>query len=345
MNKSLSFTLLILITLVLLGCEKAFLEKPSEEKPTVVFDQLWNDIDRRYAFFEYKNIDWNQQKQIFGAQIHDNMNDIELFDVLAQLMNALKDGHVNLISPYNVSKYEVELLGKNNYNERLVRTNYLSANPYQTGGLYHDILQTNIGYVRYNSFSDPISDFDWSLVIARYKNTKGLIIDMRQNGGGSVGNVFTTLSHFVNSSTEIFQTHIKNGPEHNNFTEYQKVIAEPASSYLWVDKPVVVLVDRGSYSATSFFALSTKAINHIYLVGDTTGGGLGAPTSGQLSNGWTYRFSASQTLSLDGFNWENGVPPDVFAELNDQDVLLGKDGVIEAAVELIDSLNRIVSIP
>ena len=93
----------------------------------------------------------------------------------------------------------------------------------------------------------------------------------------------------------------------------------------------MVLVDRGSYSATSLFALATKAFSNITLVGDTTGGGGGLPSGGQLPNGWTYRFTVSQVLDLNGNNFtEDGVPPDIKAAFDWSD--LTKDEILERAI-------------
>lgn len=56
--------------------------------------------------------------------------------------------------------------------------------------------------------------------------------------------------------------------------------------------------------------------------------------SGQLPNGWTYRFSITQTLDLAGNNYENGVPVDIEAFINWEDRT--KDEVIERAlIELL----------
>lgn len=96
----------------------------------------------------------------------------------------------------------------------------------------------------------------------------------------------------------------------------------------------MVLIDRGSYSATTFFALATKAFKNIKLIGDTTGGGGGLPNGGQLPNGWTYRFSVSQLLDLNGNNYaEDGVSPDIKAAFDWND--LTKDEILERAIEEI----------
>ena len=69
------------------------------------------------------------------------------------------------------------------------------------------------------------------------------------------------------------------------------------------------------------------------LIGHTTGGELGMPNGAQLPNGWTYRFSVTQTLDLQGNNYEDGVPPDIRVILEPSDVANGKDTVIEKALE------------
>lgn len=122
-------------------------------------------------------------------------------------------------------------------------------------------------------------------------------------------------------------------------TEYKMIISELYIKLLFglvVDGPrylkkVVVLTDRGTYSAGSFTALGTKAIPNMVLIGDTTGGGLGMPNGGQLPNGWTYRFSITQSLTLDKKpDYENGVPADIPVSFDWSD--LTKDEILEAAI-------------
>jgi C-terminal processing protease CtpA/Prc len=98
----------------------------------------------------------------------------------------------------------------------------------------------------------------------------------------------------------------------------------------------MVLTDRGSYSASTFFAVATKALPNVQLVGDTSGGGGGLPNGGQLPNGWTYRFSVSQTLYLNGDNSaENGVPPDYPVLFNWTD--LQKDEILDKAIDILQN--------
>jgi C-terminal processing protease CtpA/Prc len=189
-----------------------------------------------------------------------------------------------------------------------------------------------IGYIRYSSFGGVISNYDLDFILERYKSTEGLIIDIRQNGGGAVSNVFMLLSRFVHDNRLLYETQVKNGPEPDDFSSLEKVYAESNSEQKYY-KRVAILTDRGSYSASSFFSVCTYALDKVFLVGDTTGGGLGLPNGGQLPNGWTYRFSITRTLAVDGQNYENGVPPDYTVILSEESVNQGEDNVIEFAVE------------
>ena len=169
-----------------------------------------------------------------------------------------------------------------------------------------------------------------------YKSCNGIILDLRQNGGGSLNNVTELLGIFDNHKQLLYQTQVKAGPEHDAFKDAVTVYAADSSvldnPYT---KPVAVLIDRGSFSATSFFAICTMAYDNVKLFGDYSGGGLGIPNGGMLPNGWVYRFSATRTLANDGGNYENGVPPDVRVILEPACTAQGIDNVIEVAADWI----------
>ena len=77
------------------------------------------------------------------------------------------------------------------------------------------------------------------------------------------------------------------------------------------------------------------AYPNIKLFGDYSGGGLGLPTGGALPNGWTYRFSITRTIAIDGGNYENGVPPQERVLITPESTAQGIDNVIEAAADWI----------
>ena len=324
--------LILLIIPFLLSCEKLMFEKDlASTNPGENFEYLWKECDEKYSYFELKNIDWEQVYSEYSAKIYDGMSEDSLFKVLGGMLTELKDDHTNLFSNFNISLYDVSNLGPDNFDWRIVKDNYLTKNVYISGPFVHDFIANNqIGYIRFSSFTGTVDDVNLDFILNRYKDTKGLILDLRENGGGVAADVFNILSRFVETKTLINYSRIKNGPDHNDFSDDEPVYVSPSDHVRYTEN-VMVLIDRGTYSSGSFTSLATKALPNMILVGDTTGGGLGLPNGGQLPNGWTYRFSITQALDLNKNNsYENGVPPDIQVLFNWND--LTKDEVIERAL-------------
>jgi C-terminal processing protease CtpA/Prc len=63
------------------------------------------------------------------------------------------------------------------------------------------------------------------------------------------------------------------------------------------------------------------------------------PNGGQLPNGWTYRFSVTKTITPDGNNFENGIPPDVAIWMQDNSVNNGIDDIIERGIKYVKDGN------
>lgn len=336
MKKIQLLTFIILISILFTSCELAVFSEDPAKTPTATFEYLWNKVDQQYAYFDVKNVDWDEIYQEYSSLIDDNMSDNTLFYYLAKMLNTLKDGHVNLFSDFNISRFNITGLGPQNINWRFVKDNYLGDDYYTTGAFSHDFIANNkIAYLRYASFSNLFSSADMEYIFKRYKDTQGMILDLRQNGGGYMLNIFELLSYFSFYDGAIYTTCIKSGPGHEEFTQPENIYIEAADSSLHYQKPVAVLIDRGSYSATSMFALSTLELDNLFLVGDTTGGGLGMPNGGQLPNSWIYRFSITRTLTPDAINYENGIPPDYYAVLDSTDMQQGYDTVIEKALDVL----------
>ena len=327
--------------LVFTSCERAFMEQDEPNNPVNVFDYLWNQVDQNYTFFDVKGIDWDSVREVYRPKVNNDMTNDSLFRVCAAVLNTLHDGHTNLASGFDVSHNDsvyYKMYAEKNINTEVVLLNYLTVNHHTTGSFTHNVIRDGkVAYLRYSSFSNRVNGSVLKYLVNYYKSCDGMILDLRQNGGGSMSNVSNLLSIFDNHKQLLYQTQVKSGPGHDAFKDAETVYAAD-SSLLGKNpytKPVAVLVDRGSYSATSFFAICTKAFDNVKLFGDYTGGGLGIPNGGMLPNGWVYRFSVTRTLANDGQNYENGVPPDVHVILDPTCTAQGIDNVIETAADWI----------
>jgi hypothetical protein len=331
--KKLSF---VLLAFLLASCELFLFEEDRRSAdPLVNFDYLWLEIDQKYSYFQLKGINWQEVRDRYRPRLTADADEKQLFDVLAAMMNELRDDHANLAAPFNVSRFNVPLRSPANFNLRTIEEFYV-PNAWLTGAFMHDFLHNNeIGYLRYSSFRGMFTDEEMDFILTRYKNTRGLILDLRDNGGGIIFNVISLLARFTEAKTLIGSNIVRNGPGHNDFSKPRNFFITPFDGLRYT-KPVMVLIDRGSYSATTFFALATKAMPNLTLIGDRTGGGGGLPNGGQLPNGWFYRFSVSQLLDLNGNNFaEEGVPPDIEAAFDWSN--LARDEIIERAIAEIMS--------
>ncbi len=324
----------IIAIIVLSSCERQiFFKDYASSDPFVNFEYLWNEVDKKYSYFELKEIDWDEIGDIYREKLYKDMGEEELFQVLADMLNELKDDHTNLVSPFRISMYNLPLQHKDNFNQRTVEEFYIPQFRV-TGAFIHDFLpEQNIGYIRYSSFMGFFMESELDYVLNRYMNSRGIILDLRENGGGSVFLVPELLERFTYFNVEAGFFITRNGIGRNDFSEPEAFRINAHDGVRFI-KPVMVLIDRGSYSATTMFALAAKEFPNITLIGDTTGGGGGLPNGGQLPNGWTYRFSVSQLLDVNGNNYaESGVPPHINADFDWTD--LTKDEIIERAIEEI----------
>ena len=133
----------ILIGFCFFSCQETFLGKDPADTPRNNFESLWKTIDEKYSFFAYKGIDWNLVYNKYSPKIDNSMSDIKLFNVFFDMLSELKDSHVNLFAPFNISRYEKQFIGSPvNYNDRIVYDNYLRSDYYITGPLKHQFLNS-----------------------------------------------------------------------------------------------------------------------------------------------------------------------------------------------------------
>lgn len=335
---------------VLTGCIG---EDDYANDPRGNFEQLWKIIDEQYCFLDTKGIDWDAVHDEYSKLIIPSMSNDDLFDILSQMLYILKDGHVNLSSASRISYYDAWYQGYPwNYREDILYNYYLgSANSgYRTSaGLKYKIFDNNIGYIRYESFSAGVGDGNLDEVLYYLQICNGLIIDVRDNGGGNLTNSSRIAARFTDKLALTGYIQHKTGPGHNDFSEMDPIYLEPSNSIRW-QKKVVILTNRRCYSATNDFVNVMRSLNNdnedkrIIQLGDQTGGGSGLPFSSELPNGWSVRFSASPHFDKYGKSLEDGIKPDVYVNMDkilEEGIEQGdiesqkKDPLIEKAFEIL----------
>lgn len=298
------------------------------------FEALWTIMDENYCFFEYKGVDWNEVHDRYADRIVESMPTTSFFDVLGEMLAEVQDGHVNLVASHNVARYWKWFEDyPDNFDEK-IQKNYIGTDYLIASGIKYKVLEDNVGYMYYGDFSKGIGEGNLDQIIAYMSLCRGIIIDVRDNGGGMLSNVDKLAGRFFNEKTHVGYIMHKKGPDHNDFsTPYARYI-EP-SSRLRYQKHVVVLTNRGCYSATNDFVNAMTYAPNVTIIGDRTGGGSGLPFSSELPNGWSVRFSSSPMLNAQKEQIEFGIEPDISVGMLIEDALNGKDTMIETAREFL----------
>lgn len=301
-------------------------------------EALWKIMDERYCFFSEKKevlgVDWNDVHSRYAANVNDNMSRAQLFEFLGNMIGELRDGHVNLSASFDIARnWSWKEDYPANYSDTLQRR-YLGTDYKIASGMYYRVLDDNIGYIYVGSFSDAIGDGNIDEVLLYLAPCRGLIIDVRNNGGGMLTEAQRLAARFCNENTLVGYMRHKTGSGHDEFSDMEEQHITPSAGIRW-QKNACVLTNRSVYSAANEFVKYMKQMPRVTIVGDTTGGGSGMPYSAELPNGWSVRLSACPMYDVDGGSTEQGITPDVPVGITGSDMARGIDTIIENARTLL----------
>ncbi len=328
------FTLAITF-LVLSSCEKAFFIEEPANNPEDVFEQLWLSFDHHYGGFEQRGVDWDVAYDQFRPFVTATTTDDELYEICSELLSILDDGHVSLIAPnrdeFRSNRYYREKIGYDLLDLDVIKNNYLDSgyevDPYEGGYIRGTIGDAAYLYLPWVSDNMPVLE----TVLDEYADASGLIIDMRHSNGGDFTWAFSYIKRLFKTETEVFSTRTRNAPERDAFDEWYQWSVSAATPY-W-DKPIVVITNRFTISASERTALAFKVLPNTIMVGDTTNGALATKIGRELQNTWNLGLPTQQIVYVDGTNYEGpGIDPDIYI-LNDRDSLdAGIDQMLEEAL-------------
>lgn len=331
----LSFALFVLLAIGSIGTSCESYNFDFENNPQGNLDALWTILDKNYCYFDYKEINWDSIGTSYKARVTPNMSNDALFDLMGQMLSELKDGHVNLIATHDITRYwSWKEDYPANFNSNII-DEYLSTDYATASSMKYKILEDNVGYIYYGSFSNPVSNSGLSQILNRMAICNGIILDVRNNGGGNLVNVERIASRFFNERALVGYISHKVGPRHNDFSDLFPKYLDSSNSIRY-QKSVVILTNRGCYSATNEFVSTMKHAHNATIVGDKTGGGGGLPFSSELPNGWSVRFSTSPTFNAAKEHIEFGVEPDVRLSMTASDINRMRDTYIEYARKMIN---------
>jgi C-terminal processing protease CtpA/Prc len=230
--------------------------------------------------------------------------------------------------------------------------------------LEYKVFNNNIAYVALNSFSNPKIDTLFENLLPSLDKSKGIIIDLRYNGGGDDGIAFNILKHFIKDTILVGASSTI-----RRFNPYQKAIGRYVqvadttghpdkrdawllyhdyaiydSPGIWQSKieksikkisaPVVILTGIHTASAAEDFVIAADNQKHIVQIGEPTNGSTGMPYTFNMPGGGSARICVKKDMYPDGREFVGyGIQPDIKIAPTVNDYLENKDVVLEAALK------------
>jgi len=209
--------------------------------------------------------------------------------------------------------------------------------PFELTALGDGILRVDL-----RSFGTPEVAEQWLANWGEIATAKGLILDLRDNGGGNSGHGYRILSTLIDrpSATSVWRTRLYR-PSFRAWGNAEGwYIAdagslEPDTEHRF-SGPVAVLIGPRTYSAAEDFAVAFDVAERGPMLGAATGGSTGQPLMFALPGGGEARVCSKRDTYPDGREFVGvGVLPDREVTTTVADLRAGRDAVLEAAIEAV----------
>ncbi len=380
---AIGFVALSIITIASCTKDNEAIINPNFTEQQAVFKEFWDVYDRYYPLFHRKNINWQNVYDTYSSQITASTTDNQLFEIFSTIMKeVIKDGHTDVV--YNNNKEAVYMPAFNESVFSMIEKNTPSkvkivassaSNPYISYGTL--VSDSNIGYINSKDF-EPINEnenefnkfkaiVDEALIALR--NKKGIILDIRTNGGGQPNYAFYLAGRFFATSTpvELIRQRIKttkgSGVESlgnwatKTFEGYPDSRAEEgyvaaifpefnsinkSGNFQFTNK-VAVLTSNGTASSGEYFTAAMKTQSHVKTIGDKTFGIFAGSDILTLKNGggkWKTRVSTHDVEIMYKGKFQSfegiGISPDEKLIPTTTQISAGEDIHINAAINYIN---------
>lgn len=186
-------------------------------------------------------------------------------------------------------------------------------------------LDNNIAYIKLISFISQNADDEMEDAVKNASDASAIILDLRNNHGGLLPNAISISNIFIDRGAIIVSIIDRNGNK-QDFHSLTKSIS---------DKPLVVLINGSSASASEILSGALKDHNRAILVGETTFGKGMVQKIFDLPNGSGINVTVSKYLTPNGTNInKKGISPDVEVELTIDDLKNDHDVQLEEAKKI-----------
>lgn len=191
-------------------------------------------------------------------------------------------------------------------------------------------LPDDIAYIRLSSFISRNATKEFNDILNKSSNKKGYIIDLRANPGGLLSNAIYISDMFLDGGT------IVSTVDRDGYKETQK-----ANRGRVTGKPVVVLINKGSASASEIFSGAMKDNHRAVIIGEQSFGKGLVQEINKLPYNAGVNITIQKYLTPDGTDInKKGITPDIVVELTEENVKNKDDVQLKKAVEVLENMTN-----
>ncbi|HLX93812.1 MAG TPA: S41 family peptidase [Puia sp.] len=275
-----------------------------------VINHLSQSLLDNYVFADTARLMKVALQKNLSAGLYDSITNPAAFaqKLTRDLRSVYKDLHLGVrFDP----QQEKNLLDTSRVNEAADRARNLARQKAQNFGFNKvEILNGNIGYVRFDRFASPNEEARATVgnVFGFLKNTTALIFDVRDNGGGDPEMVRYICNYLFDKPTHINDLYERRKNSTQAFWTEQVKGSETFSKL-----PVYVLTSDHTFSGAEEFAYDIKCQQRGEIIGETTGGGAHPVQPQPITNGFVGFIPFARAINpITKTNWEAvGVKPDL----------------------------------
>ena len=347
-----------------------------------VFDAFWNGMNNNYVFWDIDTTNWDavysRYRPLFSSLNINDSNDVrKSVGYFHDMTKGLIDGHFTLtftdsqlVSATIDPAYE-RIQKRNDFHSPffyapIVAGRYLDSNfifgydsTTSPGDLRFALTGTinrNVAYLTFSEFSlkssfesansngiKPVLSYFFNLI--RSPNSlKGIIIDVRLNGGGDIADLNFLVGKFITTPLKFGYTRYKSGNGRLDRTPWADAIVSPQPNAVSIVIPVIVLADMYSVSMAELTTMAIHTLPNGKFIGETTWGANGPLSPNEFFNAGQFvaagfvnvYTSSSEFKYLDNNIYEGkGFPPDIAVPFDPAALESGDDPALDKAISQI----------
>lgn len=305
------------------------------------FDTLWTRFNELYPSFGYKHVDWNRQRELYRGRVAYVRTQAEFIGLAREMLEPLRDLHIWFIDPrgHRVPTYRAHTVA--NFDAGRWRRAISDARYVKRSEGVGDAYVGSYGYLFIPVWGGSSDVQVLDMALTRQRDTPGLIIDVRTNGGGNDETALAFAARFTTQSFAASYVQVRNGPNVDDLDAPVARTVSPRGAWQY-QRPVVLITGRAGFSATESFVAAMRTLPNVIVIGDTTGGASGNPAVFTLGNGWSFTVPQWIEFGPDRQPIEGrGVAPQVVLPWLPSYYDRSRDPLIDAAVGILGERNGV----